>query len=89
MDDVTTEHDNDFDALEDNTDIINNDNDNLGVDPTALDSRIRAARVGNTEQEVAHCRKFRYASSPSMANASLLAITKLVSQTSFSCLHSI
>ena len=60
MDDVTTEHDNDFDALEDNTDIINNDNDNLGVDPTALDSRIRAAHVDNPEQEVAHCRKFCY-----------------------------
>ena len=50
MDDVTTEHDNDFDALEDNTDIINNDNDNLGFDPTALDSRIR----DNPEHEVAH-----------------------------------
>ena len=34
-------HDSNFDALEDNTDIINNDNDNSGVDPTALDCRIR------------------------------------------------
>ena len=39
-------HDNNFDALEDNTDNINNDNDNSGVDPTALDSRMKAVRVG-------------------------------------------
>ena len=53
MSQLNTIDDNDFDALEDNTDIINNDNNNLGVDPTALDSRIKAERVGNPVQRIA------------------------------------
>ena len=66
--------DNDFNALEDGNNIINNDTE-IGVVAAALETIMK--QLPEQQPEMRSCRNFRYASSPSMAKSALLAIIEL------------